>query len=139
MPHQEFSFLLCKMRMLGLVFSKAPCRSHSVIPGRFSWCIRYFLGASICFERCIYLPRFYLTSCCSHTPDGALKSSHSFSTPSVYSKRIASGSKDLVQLMTLSDTKHKEELIFLKAGTWDLSFSLKVHISILNFIFLASF
>lgn len=41
--------------------------------------------------------------------------------------------------MTLNDTKHKKELIFLKARTWDLSFSLKVYISILNFIFLASF
>lgn len=50
---------------------------------------------------------FYLTSDCSSIPDGALKSSHSFSTPSVYSKRIASGSKDLVQSILLSDTKDR--------------------------------
>lgn len=67
---------------------------------------------------------FYLTRGCSSTPDGALKSSYSFSTPHVYSKRIAFGSKDLVQPILLSDTKDKEGVIFEKAGTWDLSFSL---------------
>lgn len=82
---------------------------------------KVFVAASICFEHCIYLMGFYLTSYRPSTPAGALKSSHSFSNPNIYCRRIASGSKDWVQSIILNDTKEREAVIFQKTGTRDLS------------------
>ena len=47
---------------------------HKVFPG------------SKYFQHCLYLPGFYLVLL-SDTPEGALKSSHSFAASSIYSKR----------------------------------------------------
>lgn len=90
---------------------------YSISLGRFSWCTRYFLAASICFEHCNCLTGFYLTNYCSSTPDGALKSSHNFSTTSIYSKRIACGPNDLVQPMVNRHQRQRDCHFFKKLAS----------------------
>ena len=93
---------------------------HKVFPG------------SKCFQHCLYLPGFYLVLL-SDTPEGVLKSSHSFAASIIYSKRVASGSINMVHLTALSDIKNKEKLIFQKARTWNLSFCHTVHMQHFKF------
>lgn len=99
-----------------MVISEAPCNANSGILQ--SPMVRKVFPGSMYLWRTLHLPHgFLFTSHHPSTPDGALKSSHCLSTPSVYSKRIAPRSKDWVQHFMLNYTEHKAEVLFQKAGT----------------------